>query len=485
MENKSMKKGTTLRGVVWSLCEVLTGKFSSLIIGIVLARLLLPEDFGLVGMITVFISMSYAIVDGGFSQALIREQNPTQEDYSTVFYFNFLVSAFLYMCLFFSANIISNFYEEPRLVMIIRVLPLVLVINALSITQRTMLIKNVDFKTQAKVTTISAVVSGIVTIAAAFSGCGVWSLVISQISMQSCQTFLLWVYNRWLPSLVFSLNSFKRLFGFGSKLLISAFINNIYVNLYSLIIGKLYTAVDLGFYSNAAQPRDIIMDSYTSAIDRVTYPILADIRDDDEILKENYRRTIKMTMFVYFPIMLGMVAVAEQLFPVLFGAKWLPSVPYFKLLCISGLFYPLNSINLNIIKVKGRADLYLKLEIYKKIIFTANIFIFIRWGIIGLLYASILSNVLGYVLNAYYSGRLISYSALEQVADIFPSFAIAVFMEVAVNYSVILMPQMNIIRLIFQIIAGIVIYITVCKLFRLKEMELVLKSGAGFLKKAI
>jgi O-antigen/teichoic acid export membrane protein len=252
---------------------------------------LLPKDFGIIGMITIFIAVSQSIVDSGFGNALIREKNTTQEDYSTVFFFNLLTSVVLYFILFFSSPVIANFFLEPKLILIIKVLGLILIINSFGLIQKTILTKKIDFKTQTKVVLISSVISGVVAIVFAYLGFGVWSLIFRNLIMQFLQSLMFSIYNKWTPSFIFSWDSFKRLFGFGWKLLVSGLINTLYNNIYLLIIGKVFSAVDLGYYTNAKRLSEIASSSVTTAVQKVTYPVLSTLKDDNELLSKDFFET--------------------------------------------------------------------------------------------------------------------------------------------------------------------------------------------------
>ena len=413
-------------GLFWSFADLSANHGIQFIIQIILARLLLPEHFGIIGMIIVFIAISESIVDSGFTQALIRDQGTSQDDYSTVFYFNFLIAILMYGLLFFLAPIISVFFHEPQLIMIIRTLSIVLIINSLGIIQKVMLVKNVDFKTITKVSVIAVSISGTITIILAVSGFGVWSLVVNIISMQFVQTTLFWLFNRWVPSLKFNIRSFKKFFKFGYKLLLSGLIETFYNNLYFLIIGRMYSTTQLGFYTNAIKIRDLASQSIAAAVQRVSYPVLSSIQDDERRLKSGFRKIIRMSAFINFPLLIGLAAIAVPLFSLLFGEKWLPSVIYFQFLCLAGMLYPLHAINLNILQVKGRSDLFLLIEVIKKAVLTILIILALifKLGIMGLIGAAVVNSYISLFINTYFSAREIAYSAKEQMKDLLPVFVL-------------------------------------------------------------
>ncbi|MGW6663043.1 MOP flippase family protein [Peribacillus sp. NPDC055009] len=485
MTQQSSLKRKTLSGLIWSFADLIANQGIQFIIQIILARLLLPEHFGLVGMILVFIAISNSIIDSGFSQALIRQKNVSQEDYSTVFYFNLVMGLVLYGILFIIADPISIFFGEPQLITILRVLSLVLIINSFGIIQRVFLVKNVDFRTQTKINMIAGIISGILAVFFAVMGFGVWALVIKTVSMQIIQTLLLWILNKWVPSLVFNRQSFKRYFGFGSKLLVSGLIDTFYNNIYYVIIGRFFSASQLGYYTNAIKLRDIASQSITTSVQRVTYPILSNIQEDEKRLKNGYRKVIKTSSFIIFPIMVGLAAVAEPLIYILFGEKWMDSVIYLQLLCFAGMLYPLHSINLNILQVKGRSDLFLLLEIIKKFILTVLIIIslLLKLGIIGLISAAVLHSYIALFINTYFSAREISYSAKEQVKDLLPIFIVAMVMGIIVYFCGMKMNEGNITKLIIQICIGIGIYILLCRLAKIKELTTIYGLMLPLIKK--
>ncbi|MBT2571271.1 lipopolysaccharide biosynthesis protein [Planococcus sp. ISL-110] len=487
MKQENSLKKKTISGLLWSFGDLMGNQGVQFIIQIILARLLTPADFGLIGMILVFVALSNSLVDSGFTQALIRDQKANQTDYSTVFYFNLAVSIFIYGVLFLSAPLISNFFEQDQLTALVRVLALGVIINAFSIIPRAMFTKEVDFKVQAKVNMAASVVSGIVAVAMALLGFGVWSLVVRMLALNGIQAMLLAFYRRWLPSLVFSMASFKRLFGFGWKLLVSGLIDTAYDNIYYLIIGKQYSATSLGYYTNAAKFSDVATQTLTATIQRVTYPVLSGIQDQEERLKQSFKKVIKLSGFLIFPIMIGVAAVAEPLILLIFGEKWATMIPYFQLLCIAGMLYPIHALNLNILQVKGRSDLFLYLEIIKTIVPTILIFIVIwmDWGITILVITIVLDSYISLFINIYFSGREISYGTKEQIGDLLPIYAISLGMGAAVYGIGKLLPFSDLLTLVLQIGIGVVLYIVICRLLKIKEFDIVYELLVPVIKKII
>ena len=427
-------KQKTIGGLFWSFTDNFAKLGVQFVVGIILARILSPREFGLVGMLTIFIAVSRTFVDSGFGRALIRKKDCTNDDYSTVFYFNLLVALLLYAILFLSANAISSFFNEPQLVPLVKVLGLSIVINSIGIIQQTILTQQVNFKVQASVTFISSFGSGIIAIALAILGFGVWSLVALNLSRLVLKSSLLWIWSIWKPSWIFSLESFRELFSFGSKLMVSSLIDTVYQNVYLIVIGKYFSAVELGFYSRADQFRKLPSQNILTVINRVSYPVLSLIQDKPDRLKTNYQKLIRSTMFITFMLMLGMAAVAKPMIFALIGEKWEASVVYLQLLCFVGMFFPLQALNLNMLNVKGRSDLFLKLEIIKKIVAVPVILIGIFWGIKFMILGMIVNNIIAYFLNSFYSGRLIGYSTRQQIKDILPSFFFALAVNVVVFF---------------------------------------------------
>jgi teichuronic acid exporter len=418
-------KEKTISGLLWSFADNFINLGVAFLAGIVLARLLTPREFGLIGMTTIFIAISNAFVQSGFTQALIRKKVCTQTDYSTAFYFNLLVSIGFYGLLSLSSSFISQFFNEPQLTHIIRVVGLVLIINGLTIVQQAQLAKAMNFKLQTKITIVASIVSGSIGVAMALGGYGVWSLVVMTLLNSGIMMSLLWLWNGWWPSLIFSYESFSEMFSFGSKLLVSRLIDTMYQNIYLLVIGRYFSAATLGYYTRAQAFSDIPSQNISIVIQQVSFPALTTMQDNIPQLKDAYRKLIKSTMLITFVLMLGMAAVAEPMLLTLIGEQWQPSVIYLQLLCFVGMLYPLHAINLNMLNVQGRSDLFLRLEIIKKVLAIPVILAVIFFGIKMMIVAMIVHSIVAYYLNSYWSGKLIGYSPWQQIKDIFPSFLLA------------------------------------------------------------
>ncbi|GAB1418897.1 lipopolysaccharide biosynthesis protein [Bacteroidales bacterium] len=448
-------KQKTISGILWSFVDQFATLGISFIVGIILARILSPKEFGLIGMITVFIAVSTTFINSGFGSALIRKKDCSQADYSTVFFFNLSAGIIFYLLLYISSPSISRYFNEEELTLILRVLAFSLIIDALSLIQGVILAKRVDFKLQAKVSVISTTSAGVLGISLAYNGFGVWSLVYMQLVSRLLNTVLLWAWNKWKPSFVFSNESFKELFGFGGKLLLSGLIETIYRNIYYLIIGKYFNATQLGYYSRADQFNSVPSQSLTTIMSRVTYPVLAQMQEDKDRLKQSYKKMIKTIMFVSFSTMLGIAAVADSMILSLIGEKWEQSIIYLQLLCFVGMMYPLHALNLNILQVQGRSDLFLKLEIIKKMLAIPIIIIAIVIGIKAMIIGMWVSTLIAYYLNSYWSGRFINYPMREQVTDILPSFLLAITMALFVYIFGTLFETLHWVKLLLQILLGV------------------------------
>lgn len=466
-------KNKTVNGLLWSAIDNFANLAIQFIVGVILARILTPHEFGLIGMILIFIAISQSIVNSGFSQALIRKNNCTENDYSTVFYFNLLTGIIVYLILYFSSSSVSHFFAEPQLSTIIKVFSVIIIIESFTIIQRTILIKRLDFKLQTKISIFSTIGSGIISIVMAYKGFGVWSLVVLHIGRRSLNSLFLWVWNKWTPTLIFSIKSFKELFGFGSKLLLSGLIDTIYRNIYYVVIGKFFSAQELGYYTRADEFKRIPSENLNNIIGRVSFPVLAEIQNDKARLKSNYQKLIRSTMLITFTLMIGMAAVARPMILTLIGDKWEPSIIYLQMLCFVGMMYPLHALNLNMLQVSGRSDLFLKLEVIKKIIAIPTIIIGVIWGIKLMIVGMMINTLFAYYLNSYWSGRFIGYSFKEQVFDILPSFGLALTMGIGVFFLGKILPFNNLMVLIIQVLTGAGFILTFCEITKFRDYSFI------------
>ncbi len=466
-------KQKTISGMMWSFIENFARMGLTFVIGIVLARLLSPKEFGIIGMTTIFIALSHTFINAGFTKALIRKKDCTETDLSTVFYFNLIAGTVLYGCLYLAAPAISLFFEQPLLTNVLRVLGVLLIIDSLTIIQRTILTKRVDFRLLTKISIIANILSGGVGIFLAYRGFGVWSLVYQKLLEKSLTSMLLWYWNRWIPLLVFSKQSFQELFAFGSKLLASSLLDTLWKNIYLLVIGKFFSAEALGFYTRAQMFKNLPSSNINSIISRVSFPVLAQLQDQPGKMKAAYKRLITSTMLITFVLMLGMAASAEAMILTLLGENWRESIPMLQLLCFVGMLYPLHALNLNMLNVQGRSDLFLKLEIIKKLNSIPVILIGIRFGVQPMILGMIVNNQISLLLNSYYSGRLIGYSYRQQMRDVSPTFLMACAIAVPVFMLGNVLPYSPPLVFLLQILLGGFLFIVLSEGFKLDSYRLV------------
>ena len=479
--SESLKK-KTVRGTLWSAVDNIANQGVTFLVGLVLARLLTPHEYGLIGYIMILVAVFNSIVDSGFSNALIRKKDAGQTDYSTAFIFNLAVSVVLMAAMYLLAVPFSRFFREPQLIPLVRVMSVIIIINALALVQRTRLVKNVDFKTQTKASLISSLTSAGVGLGMAFGGLGVWSLAGQQISRQLINTVCLWILNRWTPSREFSRSSFREMFGFGWKLLVSGLIDTVWREISQLVIGKCYSTETLGQYTRGKQFSDIFSSNMTSIVQRVSYPVLSSVQDERERMREGYRRIIRITMLASFVLLFGLAAVADSLVVVLIGPQWREAAHFLQSLCFSACLYPLHAINLNMLQVQGRSDLFLKLEIVKKIIAIGPLLLGIFIGIDWMLWGWVVTGIISYWLNARYSGTLIGYPIKAQIKDILPSFGVAAAMAACI-WPLSLLNLQSIWMLLVQLCTGAAVTIGLCEALRLPEYAEIKDTALGFLRR--
>ena len=463
-------KNKTVKGLGWSALDNAARYGMQFMIGIVLARLLSPDDYGLLGLVGIVTVVCTALVNGGFTTALIRKKNATEEDYNTVFICNLTMSLLLYGVTFLCAPLIADFFSREELTPLVRVSSLGLIIGALGMVQQTRLTKRIDFKTQTKITLVASAVSGVVGIGMALASFGVWALVGQQLTSQIISTILLYIYNRWLPCLRFSIESFHVLFGFGWKMMVSILLDAVWKELYQVVVGKFYNPATLGQYTRAKHYANLFSQNLTAVMERVTYPVLSSIQDDKERMFSAYRRIIRTSMFITTIALFSLGAVSEPLIYCMIGPKWHEASTYLPLICINYSLYPLHAINLNMLQVQGRSDLFLGLEVIKKIIILAPLFVGAFIGIMPMLWANLAVGIIAYFLNSHYSGRLLGYSSWMQLRDIAPSYALAIAIALPVWFLKFL-PLSYWIVLPMQIAVGATVFFACCKLFKMNEYK--------------
>lgn len=461
-------KDKTVKGTFWSAADAFLGHGVTFLVGLVLARLLSPEEYGLIGIVTIFISILQGFVDSGFSNSLIRKKDVSDDDFCTLFYFNLVVSILMYGILYIGAPWIARFFERPQLVELVRVMGVLIIIQALSIVQNTNLIRKIDFKTQTKASLISALSSGVIGIVMAYTGMGVWALVAQHLSYQLFFSACLWFFNRWLPSKKFSIFSLKYMWGFGWKLLVSSLLYRIWNELYQVVVGKFYSPATLGQYTRSKQYASIFSTNITRIIQRVSYPVLSQVQDDKNRMVSAYRRVIKTTMFVTAISMFFIGAIGEPLIYCLIGPQWLIAATFLPFICISLSLHPLHAINLNMLQVQGRTDIFLYLEIIKKIIsivpICLGIFVDIYWMLIG----SIVAGIISFFLNSYYTGKELGYSSWQQLKDVTPSYMVAFLISLSV-YFLKYLPLSNWTILPMQLALGVFVFFLICENMKLSE----------------
>ena len=466
---ESLKK-KTIKGVAWTSLNQVVSLGFGFVIGVILARLLSPSDYGLLAMIGVFNAIAFVFMDSGFGTALIRKPDLTDDDNTTAFLFNIIAGLLLFGVIWLIAPWVAVFYDKPILTSLLRAEGSLLIISSFKVVQNTQLSRALNFKAIMIVNISSQVLSGVIAIIAAYRGLGVWALVVQHIMGSVISLILLWMVSPWRPHGKWSKASFKYLWGFGSKLLASGLLNTIYGNIYPIIIGKFYSAADLGQYSRAQGYAALPSQGLTSVIQQVTFPVLSKIQEDTEHLANSYRRMLRFTVFLVFPIMIGMAALAYPLVISLVTDKWAQCVPYLQVICFASMWYPVHAINLNLLQVKGRSDLFLRLEIIKKAIITVAIFICVPFGVMGICIGSVCTSIICLAINTYYTGKLIHVGFFRQMMDMTPTLLASLAMGTIVYFAV--MPfDSDVIKLVIGIPVGVIVYLSIAKVFRMPELQ--------------
>ncbi len=466
-------KSKALRAVSWTFLEAVGLRGSQFIVGIVLARLLLPAEFGLIAMLAVFVAVAQSLLDSGFGAALIQKRDATQVDKCSIFYFNIVVGFVVAGMLCLAAPWIALFYEQPILTPLARLMSLIVVINSLGLIQNTVLTRELDFKAMTKASLFASLLSGGIGISLAAGGFGVGSLAVQQISYAFLRTVSLWFVNAWRPAAVFSAASLRQMFGFGSRVLASGVLNTVFANIYLLTIGKLFSAADLGFFSRAQRFQELPTHTLSWTVGRVAFPVFSSVQDDPARLRRGLKGVLTSLAFLHFPVMIGVLVVARPLVLVLLTEKWAPSIPYLRLLCLEGLLFPMNWFNMNVLYAVGRSDLCLRLEVVKKILIVVSITVTWRWGIGAMLCGQIVVSILSYYLNSRYNGVLIGYPIKRQLIDLLPYTIAPALMGMGVHLIGRVPVSSNWLLLLIQIVTGLILYIGLSWLLRLpKFLEL-------------
>ena len=420
------------KGMAWIFIERMSVQICQFIIGIILARILMPSDYGIVGMLAIFMAIAQSLLDSGFNRALIQKKDRTNVDYSTVFYFNLLISIVLYALFFFSAPYIAAFYHTPILTNVARVVSVSIIINALSLVQTAKLTIELNFRLQTVASVISIVLSGSIGILLAYNGYGVWSLVAQGLSSSVIRTVILWIFSRWKPLLLFSRKSFKTLFSFGSKLLIGDLIHTLYTNMYTLVIGRVYNSSNVGYYNRANGYAVLPYSVFSQVVNKVMFPVLSEKQDDNKALLVAYNKLFRVPMFLYVPLMVGLAALAKPLVCIMIGEKWMDCVPLLQVLCFGYIFTPMSAINLNLLYVKGRSDISLKLDLIKKPVGIAFLFASIPLGLWWMCFGKAIYDFVAFAMNCYYTKKLLNYGFFEQIKSILPMILFSTVMFAAI-----------------------------------------------------
>ncbi|MGM0216053.1 lipopolysaccharide biosynthesis protein [Enterococcus sp. AZ109] len=470
----------TAKGMFWSGLEMLGRQGATFIIQIVLARLLLPEDFGLIGMLTIFIALSNVVIDVGFQTWLLHEKAPTEEEFSTVFFFNLFVSIIVYGLLFTGAPFVARFYGQPILSSMLRLLGVSLILNALALVQRTQLTIKLNFKVQTLITAYSICISGAVAIFCAYLGFGVWSLVFQQVINTMLNSLMTIFSNRWLPKWTFQLQSFKKMFHYSWKLVASTMLDTAFNNLNSILIGRYFSPASLGYFSNAQKMQDVIPRSLSSAVQKVSFPVLSRYKDDKQVLSNAFTRILTMVCFVAVPVSFGLSGTGTEIFLLMFGEKWLTAVPYFRIMALTASCYPIHILNLNLLQIVGRTDRFLFLEIIKKVIgITATLIVlFVFRSVMSLVILDFFLNFVTLYVNGYFTGDIIGYTLFDQLKDLSRSFVAGIVMLVAVTILGYFLHTNPLVSLLIKMILGISVYLGASFLINRKEMINFFKTAA-------
>lgn len=467
---KGFSSKTIIANFLWRFMERTGAQFVSLVVSIVLARLLLPSDYGTVALLTVFISICSVFIDSGFGTALIQKQNADDLDYSSIFYFNMAVSILLYVVIFLMSPIISNFYQKPELTGMMRVLALTLIISGVKNIQIAYVSKNMMFKRFFFATIGGTIGAAVIGVGMALAGMGAWAIIAQSLFNNLVDTLILWVTVRWRPRKAFSFNRLHILFTFGWKLLLSSFIDTIYNNLRTLIIGKMYSSEDLAFYNKGKSWPDLIITNVNLSIDSVLLPTMSAVQDKPMLIKSMTKKSIKISTYIMAPLLLGLAFCSTPLVRLVLTEKWLPCVPFQVIFCVTYIFYPVHTSNLNAIKAMGRSDLFLKLEIVKKTIGLVALLLTTPISVMAMGYSLIFISIASQIINSWPNKKLLNYGYLEQLRDILPEVLLAVFMGCCI-YPIQWLGLPDFITLCIQVPLGGIIYIIGSSIFRLESFE--------------
>lgn len=481
MNNNTLKKNT-LGGFIWRFAERCGAQGVQFVVSIILARLLMPEAFGTISLMMVFINILSVFIDSGMGSALIQKKDADDLDFSTVFYFNLFMCSFMYLILFLCAPLIAEFYNNSELTLLVRVIGLSLLFSGVKSIQQAYVFKNMLFKNFFFSTLIGTVISAVVGITVAYKGYGVWALIFQNLTNNVIDMIIIWCLVKWRPKWMFSFERLKRLFSYGWKLLASALLDTGYNQLRALIIGKVYSSADLAFYQKANNFPSIIINNVNTSIDSVLLPSMSSVQDSKETVKGMTRRAMKTSTYVMAPLLMGLAACGKSVISILMTDKWLPSYPFMVIFCITYMFYPVHTANLNAIKALGRSDLFLKLEIIKKVVGITAILITFKISVMAMAYSLLVTSVLSQIINSWPNKKLMNYSYIEQLKDILPGILLAAFMGGCV-YCVNFLHLNNWLTLIIQVPLGAIIYIGLSALLKLESFTYFFNMVKPFINK--
>lgn len=465
-------KSKTISGMIWSAVHRFGNMGISFVSNIVLARMLTPEDYGCIGMLAIFIVLSNTFVDGGFGSALIQKKEPTQQDYSTIFWWNIFISVLLYGLLYFSAPFIAEFYHMPLLSSVLRVQGVVLIINSLNIIQTNQLRKQLKFKRLANVTIIAHIIAAVSAIGLAWKGCGVWALVAQQIIANTFISIMLWILNKWLPDFSFSKESFKQLFGFGSFILISNLINTFCNNIQGLLIGRFFSPTTMGYYTQAHRLEAIASQSFSSVVDQVSYPVLSKFQNDNNAMKSVIQKFMVLSSFITFPMMLILILIAKALILFLYGEKWLECVPYFQILCIAGMAMCLQGVLYFAVASKGKSkDLFVWTIIKRSIGLLAMLVGMSLCGVKGLLLGMVFGSWFLMFSNAYLVSKHIGYMLYQQIKDLLPLLFVSLFAFILTYIISFFLVKNVYVESLIIVLLYLVIYLSLSYLFKVSALD--------------
>lgn len=450
-------RNQTIYGLKWSALERISVQGIQFLIGVILARLLPPSDFGVIAMLTIFLAISQTIIDGGFSNALIRKVDRSEADYSTVFIFNIIIGVLLCLIVVWAAPYIAAFYEMPQLSSVMKVLALTLLFNSFSVVFYAILTINIDFRSIAIANFVSAIISGVIGIVMAYQGWGVWSLVFQSVSRSVINALLVAVLAKWRPKFFFSRVSFVEMFSYGSKILISSLINTVYANLTPMIIGKFYTSKDLGYYDRGRQFGVLPINYIVQTYERVTFPIMSQLQNDNTRLIDAYRKYIKSASLIMFIVVMLIIALAKPIILLILSAKWVEAIIYLQLFCVAEMFNHVTRLNLVLLQVKGRSDLFLRLEVIKKAISLSMLLCAAPFGIIPICISQILYSQIAMYINTYYTKKLFGLSYIMQVKD-FSKYLIFAFVACAPAYLMVVFDVPSLLSIIFGSVIALALY---------------------------